>query len=59
MVLILQFGRLDPLELLRQGRHDGQIDQQAVEKSFQEVGTCMVRKKKCGGKRRNFFFCGE
>lgn len=33
MVLVLQFGRLDLLELLRQGRHDGQIDQQAVEKS--------------------------
>ena len=46
MVLILQFGRLDLLELLRQGRHGGRITRQEVEKSLQKIATGMGREVK-------------
>lgn len=46
MVLILQFGRLDLLELLRQGRHGGRINRQEVEKSLQKIATGMGREVK-------------
>ena len=58
MVLILQLGRLDLLELLRQGRHGGRINRQEVEKVASKIATSMGREVKEEGavKAEIFFF---